>query len=237
MQNNDYKSYFNSYAHKSPSRIQFVEETGYENPGYPEEWLEEWKNKGIFYEPVTAENYPKLHKALLEECRFRNIDIPACYIDHSKNTRLGRAVSTFYAFLVEPAAYEIMTQKELRALVAHEIKHLYQTHDDETPEQSCEHELDCDRAAVQSTDYKTILSYVRKAADIHLKREIAEGGPTTQMLKYRLGLLANKVFPRFTAEHYNKQLNEWHPPPAARMRAMREWEKQLKEDLPSLNNA
>jgi len=156
--------YFNSYAEKSPARLDFIAQTNFKNAGYTAEFLKE--NPQLIL--VDQNNYPTLHEALIEECQYRNIDIPACYIDlHWK--RLGVAYGAHYAIHIQSEVADTFTKNELRALIAHETKHLYQ-HPSETPEESCLNEYDCDRAAVESTDYETIRSYVHKAMLLQIEQ-------------------------------------------------------------------
>ena len=204
----DFSSYFGSYARQSPARAVFISETGIKTPGFTEEEAGERR-----YETVTPVNYPKLYEALKEECEFRGVEMPACYIDHTGGTRLGCAFHARYYILIEPAAYEIFDKKELRALCAHEIKHLYQS-PSETPEESRANELDSDRAAVTSTDYATIRSYVHKAIELQISQKLPA-------FLQPLALAFHHTFPNFAAEKCFVRIDSSHPSPATRMRAMR----------------
>ena len=150
--------YFDNYAYISPARKAYIKEQGNQQSGYAPETLENMPNLTI----VTSESHPKLYEAITEECSFRRIEPPAFYIDSASSCRLGYAIPSLYAVHVEKEASNRMNKQELRALVAHEIKHLFQ-HPSNTPEESCLNEYDSDRAAVTSTDYETIRSYVQKA--------------------------------------------------------------------------
>ncbi len=185
-------------------------------PGIPSCDLKKTTSSGReLYERVTAANYPKLYEAIREECAFRNVEEPAFYMDHSGKTKLGCAYKEYYAVLIQPETYDVMTKKELRALVAHEIKHLYQP-DDVTPKEARAFELDCDRAAVDSTDYSTIRTYVHKAAEMQIREVI----PTKPLRG--LALAFHNLCPAF-AENFPFRLNKWHPSPRTRMIEMRDW--------------
>lgn len=169
---------------------------------------------------ANADNYPKLYKAVVEECEFRGIPLVPCYIDLTGNTRLGRALSAIHSFLVEENAYNLFSKEELRALAAHEIKHLYQK-SPYNEEESRLNEYDCDRSAVESTSYKTIQSYTHKAASMLILDKLPK--PIA-----KLAHVFHKTFPNFVAENcWVMLLDKWHPSPAHRMKAMREHEKTL----------
>lgn len=125
---------------------------------------------------------------------------------------MAHARSSSYTVFVEPAAYEIFNEPELRALAAHEIKHLYQG---EWPTYSeCrQNELDADRAAVQSTDYETIRSYVQKAAHLKIDRMVPK--PLRKLAHY-----FHAAFPNLASENCWLRLDRQHPSPAKRMKEM-----------------
>lgn len=217
------KSFFNSYARISPARTAYLAEPdAYAQPGYSPHYLEgrKFHDGSPVFERVNAENYPKLYAALEEECRFRKVDMPACYIDRSGYCSLAYAVPMYYLIHVQPEAYDMYTQRELRALVAHELKHMYQK-DSSNDKESRLNEFDSDRAAVESTDYKTIRTYVSKAALLMIKEVVPE----------RLQGIASRFYnlmPNTIAENFYIPLDKEHPSPGARMRAMRQHEKMLK---------
>lgn len=212
----DFTSYFGSYARRSPAWQERVSKNETIVPGYTEEELAKFDaEEGMLcYERVNADNYPKIYAALREECEFRNVEMPACYIDHTGGTRLGQAIGARYTVLIQPEIAEDMTEDEAQALVSHEIKHLYQD-DSETAEQSRLAELDCDESAVTSTSYKTIQSYVHKAATCMIKDRLP------QPLQ-GIALAFHRTFPNLAAEFCFLRLDDWHPSPGHRMMAMRE---------------
>lgn len=204
----DIASYFDRYDRKSPLREAFLQS------GDIAEWLSDSS-----LEKVTADNYPKLYKAVQAECEFRKTEVPDFYIDKSGDCRLAYARRDAYAVFVEPAAYEVFDEKELRALAAHEIKHLYQGLDC-TDNETRQNELDADRAAVESTDYTTIQSYVHKAASLMIDRMVPK---PLQSLAHKF----HETFPNFASEYFFVRIDSEHPSPATRMRAMRNQEKSL----------
>lgn len=219
----DIKSFFNSYARISPSRTEYLAEAGaYAQPGYSADYLarQRFSDGSPMLDRVTPDNYPKLYAALEEESRFRKVDMPACYIDKSGYCTLAHAIPAHYVIHVQPEAYNMYTQRELRALVAHELKHLYQK-DPENDKESRLNEFDSDRAAVESTDYKTIRTYVSKAASLMIKEVVPE----------KLQGITSKFYnlmPNIIAENFYIPLDKAHPSPGARMQAMRQHEKSLK---------
>jgi hypothetical protein len=204
----EFKNYLDSYEHRSSAWVERVQRTGNDVPG-----LDPQREKP--YERVTEQNYPKIYKALEEECAFRRVEMPACYVDATGETRLGRALQEDYTLLIDKRSNDMFSDGEMRALMAHELKHLYQGKI-ETTEQSIAAEYDSDRAAVTSTDYATIKSYVDKA--IHMM--IDDNVPTGVLRKFVHGV--HHTFPGLIAENFMIQIDEYHPSPANRMRAMRE---------------
>jgi len=203
----NFSNYFNSYQNRSPQWTERVHKTGNATPGLDAE-------SEKLYERVTEKTYPKLYHALKAECEFRGVDIPACYVDRSGKTRLGRALQEDYTLLIDAKSNGIFNDKEMRALMAHELKHLYQGAI-ETTQQSIEAEYDSDRAAVGSTDFDTIRSYVDKA--IHMM--IDEKVPSSVLRKFAHAI--HDTFPGAIAQSVIVQIDQWHPSPASRMRAMR----------------
>lgn len=224
----DYKSYFGSYARKSPGSEEYLQETGFRRDQYDDQMLEDIikETDVIEYEIVTKNNYPKLYEAIVEECEFRGIDMPACYIDHTGKTRLGWANQNRYCFFIQKEAYDIFDKTDLRALVSHEIKHLYQA-SCETPKQSRQHEYDCDRASVESVGYKAIQDYTKKAFPLYVK------GSIKNPLLQKLALQFNTKFVR---ENFPFRLDKWHPSPYRRMKAMRQWDRESPPNQISFDN-
>lgn len=206
-------AYFNNYNYQSPLRAEYLC-----NPESEQFWFENHSD----YTKVTANNYPKLYLAILDECKFRGIETPDCYIDNSGACRLAYADSEAYAIFVEPKAYKSFNQDEMRALVAHEIKHLYQG-EPKNNKECRQNEIDADRAAVESTDYTTIRSYVHKAAALMIDEMIPE---SCQSLAHKF----HETFPNLVSENFWLRIDEQHPSPAARMKAMHDWENTLQNE-------
>ncbi|MGQ0527689.1 MAG: hypothetical protein ACT4OY_06665 [Alphaproteobacteria bacterium] len=214
----DITSYFNRYDRKSPAREAFLK-SGEEKPA--------WLNHPSL-EKVTAENYPKLYRAVTAECVFREIERPEFYVDKGGDSRLGAAYEDLYTVLVESDAYEVFDENELRALVSHEIKHLYQGEAKNSKETRL-NELDADRAAVQSTNYKTIQSYIHKAIAL----EIVRGGVPKPFVKLAQSfhetfsnLISQNAWVSFRMDPYPR-LDREHDSSARRMREMWKCEKSL----------
>ncbi len=225
MKKDDIKSYFGSYERKSPKRIEYVTKIGMSESltGFSDTFLKEEldsKNKPLYVE-VKVDNYPKLYEALTEECEFRGIDRPACYIDkESKDFTLAYAVPHLEAVFFTPELYEKMNKDELRAAVAHEVKHLY-SGIAKSDKEKCEIEKDCDRASIESTSYKTVQSYVDKAMAIMVDKKIPV--PIFGQFLRRF----NQIFPSAIAENCWIPLDSKHPSPAERMQVMRNHEKNI----------
>lgn len=214
-----FSSYFDSYARKSPLRHEWIAKTGSRTPGLTSLELADSRNAdgSPAYISVYSANFPKLYRALMAECAFRQIDVPACYIDTGPRCRLGWAEPAREAIFVEKAAYDLMTEQELRALVAHEVKHLYQGAKANAKE-AREAEYDCDRAAVSSTDYATIRSYVHKSVTLMIDKKLPA-------LLRPLAKAFHQAFPNLLAENFWFRLDSDHPSPAARMSAMKVFER------------
>lgn len=182
---------------------------------HPEEYEEYRQNNPLpenateyKYEEVTPENYPDLYDAVTEECEFRGIERPGCYVSDNPDVKLGRANPSLYEIYIEPVACKIFNKKELRALVAHEIKHLYQG----KPlnyQRTMKSELDCDRAAVESTDLETLKSYVDKVAHYAIDRKVPK-----ILRRFVHGLY--DTYPDFILENAIYPLDRYHPSPADR---------------------
>lgn len=229
--------YFGTYAHVAPSWGDFVEKCmangGSPVAGFHPDLLEDSKNQDgspMFIE-VGQENFPRLYQATVDECNFRNIPMPAVYVDTTGEGSGGRAFRNIYAFHVERDLIPFLTDKELRWIVAHEVKHLHQC-DYETPEESLLAEDDCDKAAVESTDYKTAVSFFQKLAAFKIG--------------YKTGVsptVLNTVLPAFLTSHFPLSVSanettllpprlakdEWHRSPLARMGVMKEHTQSLAE--------
>jgi hypothetical protein len=155
--------YFGSYKYIHPDR-----KTHLAAGGTNEEMDTQIMRDGRYrYVRVTAENYPKLHAAVMAESEFRGIEPPAAYIDRRPLGGGGDADQKLYAISVEEPLHNLLSPGELRAIVAHEIKHLFQecTGGYEDIRTVRENEIDANFAALQSTGRKTMLSLCRKLID------------------------------------------------------------------------
>lgn len=229
MIKDDIESYFGSYERKSPKRIEYVTEIGMSDKltGFSDGFLrQELNSKGNpLYVKVKEDNYPKLYEALTEECQFRGIDRPACYIDtESKHFPLAYARPNLEAIFFTPDTYKKMNKDELRAAVAHEVKHLY-SGVAQSDKEKRSIEKDCDRASIESTNYKTVQSYVDKAMAIMVDKKIPI--PIFGQFLQRF----NKIFPSAIAENCWIPLDNEHPSPARRMQEMRNHEKTISPNL------
>ncbi len=206
MISEEFKSYFDSYARASPLR------------GRSDVDLIVPNVSGSLM-LATENNYGRAYNQLKLEAEYRGVDVPNLFIDESDIVRLGCADSHAYAIVLQRKAYEAFDDQELRAFMAHELKHLYQM-PDTTYEESRANEYDCDRAAVESVGYPVIQSYVSKAVFLQAERVLP---------KPLCGLVQkfNTAFPNLISENFVFRLDPYHPSPAARMKAMREHEATL----------
>jgi len=222
MIKDDIENYFGSYERKSPARAEFIQEMDISenNKGFPNWYIEKTlntKNTPRYIE-VKKDNYPKLYEALTEECQFRGIDRPACYIDTgTKNFTLAYARPNLEAVFFTPDTYEKMNKGELRAALAHEVKHLY-SGVAQSDKENRNIEKDCDRAPIESTDYKTVQSYVDKAMALMVDKKIPI--PIFGQFLRRF----NQIFPSAIAENCWIPLDSKYPSPAERMQEMRNHE-------------
>jgi len=207
--------YFNSHARLSPLRAAFLKNNARREPGYNDTYVANTTapDGGPGLVPVTANNYPRLYAALKAECTFRGVAMPACYVDRLGGPLyLGMAHPDIYAIRVQEAAYNLFDADELRALIAHELKHMYQGKS-ETAYGARLNELDADRAAVQSIGYAVIRRYVHKVA-------AAQATILPQSLRGAF-LKFHRTFPNLLAEHVWLRTDKHHPSPARRMKEMR----------------
>ncbi len=79
----------------------------------------------------------------------------------------GEAFSYLYAITIEDGLYDLCSQEELRWIVAHEIKHLYQG-EWNNDEEYKKRELDADRAAVESVGYEVAKSFMHKLSSLKI---------------------------------------------------------------------
>ncbi len=234
---NDLKTYFGSYAKVAPAWAEFVkhcDEKGMKAmPGFRSEDLNEWKNKDGSPQliEVNEQNYPKIYKALHEECEFRKIPVPACYVNTSGKGGGGSAWQDFYAISIEEFFYDFCNERELRWIVAHEIKHLYHPQY-KTPEEACLAEDDCDRAGVEAAGYEAAVSYFQKLTAFKLGSKI---GISPRVVHAVLPAFLSSHFPvAISANNTNLARlhiarDPLHPSPLHRMRAMYEHSQALEE--------
>lgn len=219
MSKTDFTTYLNSYEKRSPSWVERVQKTGSATPGFSKENEKLWD---VGNSKLSEETNPKTYQALKDECEFRGVEMPACYIDDSGWTVLGRAFSEDYSLLIDSRAEDMFTPNELRALMAHELKHLYQP-DFETSKDSHIAEFDSDRAAIESTDYDTIRSYVDKAIGMMIDEKVPI--PAFRKLAHKI----HETFPGLIAESFTIETDKWHPSSAERMSAMRGYAQELED--------
>ena len=113
-----------------------------------------------------------------------------------------------------------MNKDELRAAVAHEVKHLYSGATKSNSDKR-KIEKDCDRASIESTSYKTVQSFVDKAMAIMVDKKVPI--PMFGQFVRRF----NQIFPSAIAENCWIPVDSKHPSPAERMQEMRNHEKTI----------
>jgi len=175
------------------------------------------------YEEVNTSNYPDIHTAIQDEARFRSITPPDIYMDHTGDTRLAYANRHSYAIFIDPDIVGKFNDQELRALAAHEIRHLFQK-DYKNNEESREHEFECDRAAIESTNIETYQSYVHKAVEIMI-------GKVVPKALQGLAQTFHDAHPNLIAENFWVRLDAQHPSPANRLQAATEYSRQIHRDI------
>ena len=226
----EFSSYFGSYAHANPVWSEFVEDCETRGkiawPGYEPE-----QQESLGLVEVTSENYPKIYSALVKECEFRDISMPACYVDPTGNTDVGWATRENYTVAINESLHDICTEEELRWLIAHEVKHLFQATSDDLDECKLA-EIDADKCAVESTSFQTAESFKHKA-EAHSFGKIV-GAPFK---------VVNALLPRFLTAHkpfavhldrtesgrFKVGFDYGYPTNRQRMRIMREHESALEE--------
>lgn len=226
MTEDSVESYFDSYERKSPARLSFIERFRIDpqDKGFSTSYLMSDNNRNAKGERrfvnVSQASHPKLYEVLEEEATFRKIELPACYIDTESQFPLAYARPEIEAIFITPETYATMNKSELRAVVAHEVKHLYSGLA-QSDEETRLIELDCDRASIESTSYNTVRSYVDKAMTILLDKKVGRTVFSNFLHQF------NAVFPGLIAESFVFRLDEVHPSPARRMQKMRQHEKKL----------
>ena len=220
MGDKSYRSYFGSYDRR-PAWEQRVHITGNSMPGYTPGMMQFRET----LEPVTPDNFPLIYNALAAECSSRGVEMPACYVDHApEQLSLGRADSWNYTIIVDTQAQAAFNPDEMRALLAHELKHLYQA-PVESKKQNRESELDADRAAVEAVGYDTIRTYVDKAATLAIEHD-----PTLPDTLKGIAHKIHQALPDNFAEKFILRAPSNYPSPATRMRTMRQHDEQLGKD-------
>lgn len=219
-----FSDYYNSYERASPSWRKRVRKNPNVAPGFSKNSLDLKDDQGDpYYYPVTEEKYPVLYKVLKQECDFRKVPMPACYVDFTFSTKLGAAYSKSHTILIDPLVLSLLDEKELHALVAHELKHLYQKSGKNKSEYHAQ-EYDSDRAAVESTDLRTVKSFIRKGIQ-HLISERL--GPYETVSSFINAMIDTFPFiADFVARNFFIE-SEHHPSPGKRIRAMEEYSSQL----------
>jgi hypothetical protein len=237
-----FDKYLGSYERISPSRgqwqrrVQKLIDRSEKGQQYSDSLPKDDKNKEWTFEVVTPENYPDLYGVVTEECELRGIERPRCYVTDNPNVKLGKAAPSLYEIYIKPLACKISTKKELRGLVAHEIKHLYQGKTGNINlfskkelfglnlkgiirhyqiqlmrhARHMEAEFDCDRSVVESTDLETARSFIDKAIHQFIDEKVP-----TKMLREFLHRFYDS-HPDFILENAIYPLDKYHPSPAAR---------------------
>ncbi len=238
----DLKSYFDRFSRVNPDWDVFVrkctEKHTIPDPGFKEEYLSTYLNEeGVrALTRVNEHNFPKIYKAAVEVAKSKGVPIPAIYANNTKNFTAGLATRDAYTIEIREGFEDRMTLEEMKWLMTHELKHLYQG-DNDTFEESCMQEHDSNRAAVAEVGYKTTLSFFHKYIQFVVEEKMPSGKLKNMILKM------HERFPNLAAEHfpfsidYNESdfarlkivKDKFHPSLRDSMKEMRRHEKQLEE--------
>lgn len=135
----------------------------------PADLLAECNHEGHpLYIRSDENKYSRLHDATLAVSDKFGIRPPASYID-TQNQTYGEVSIPDESVIVAEDVYEALNSDELEALVAHEIKHIYQGLR-LTPIGMRWAEYDADRASVAATDSHTTISFHRKLDQVRVAR-------------------------------------------------------------------
>lgn len=208
-----FTKYLGSYERRSPL---FTERIRKLQRGRPEDLESEKRYQQSFaaMTKVTASNYPLLNEVINEECAFRKIERPDCYMDHSlgKASSLltgGQAHPDSYTIFMQPDFCEMLNKAELRWLVAHEIKHLYQGRskymmaNNHTPADGrynsemaryriLESEHDSDRAGIESAGYEAYEGICHKSA-LYLAQKLSQPEVFSSLIESRIAKTVNHL--------------------------------------------
>ena len=227
MISDDFKSYFGSYAKISPLRLCKMKaaEDGPEI-GYNGEIIEQpdvpYCNPDLFVE-MDRQKHERVYRLLEEECALRGVECPRLFEDVKRTVGVAFNFPGLYAISLSSSELEVSSDAELRSLLAHEVKHLYQDIGS-TPEEKRAAELDADRAAVESAGYEANLSFMMRIVESRIEQ-------SSKLWVFK-GLVQklNEMYPRQFAEHYYFDRNENYPSMAQRLREMRRYEAQLNQE-------
>lgn len=170
----DLGSYFNSYAKVAPQWAKFVHEQHAKGrPAFSGFDLDETNIKEDGTPElieITADNYPQIYRQLHEECDLRDVYAPTCYVDTTGRLSGGQAYPGAYAIAIDDDLQEISSEKELRWLIAHELKHLYQA-DSDNLDDIKKLEDDADRSGVESVGIDVAKSMLYKMAVVKISNQ------------------------------------------------------------------
>ena len=157
-----------TFEKKSPVR-RWTEQVMRRPPGLSKR---EMKQSGIDGRPVyvraTQNEYPRLHQAVEEVAALFQIDVPAAYIQ-TDNRVLAMADPAKESIWLAEDIYDALSDSELKAVVAHEMKHIYHPLVIRSSAKK-QLEFDADQAAVAATDPQTVINVLHKIERVMVRR-------------------------------------------------------------------
>lgn len=203
----DFKKYFDSYAKRSPlAKGEILDYSILANAGL-----------------VVPSLPSKFCDVSIQECASVGIELPNIYeIKDGFNASglFGAGNPRFYALKYNKETCKALSNDELRAFAAHEIKHLYQNTDVSSREQAHALEYDADRAALRATSYEVVSSMLGKAFCLG-----ACGGDLVERGKIITAIVNNTaILPSLAyLEKFEEDETDTYPSIAARLYALREY--------------
>jgi hypothetical protein len=171
------------YVDKSEIHTSGISSKHYDMPLISDDYMGPWGNyqesKNIG--DASPLSHHRLHTAVKEVSEHMGIQPPLTYVLWPDVFRwfgggqeMAYAIPKYGAIAIAHDVEEMATDQQLKALVAHEIKHLYQA-PPETVAEYHANELDADRAAVRVTDAETLKSINKMLDEVQEARWQLEG--------------------------------------------------------------
>lgn len=221
MLTTEFTSYFNSYAKRNPLSLpMFSQESGA---------LTVRGRKRLAQEPLIdmrGAAAKRLSDALLSECAEHDISIPIMLaVPSDQPDSFATALQDLYSLAFNPTLSRIFSDVELRAMVAHEVKHLYQD-TAKTVEERYATEFDADRAMVRAVGYEAAAGFLIKLfafKDLQQKMPLKKA----ELLDFLKHGKHEKTYTPDLVSAYVYDSSDFHPSTGDRLQALEEYARTL----------